>query len=170
MQADLFKSFQAIRYIGLQNYDVRNFFHSIGIEWMLELNAGVTPVKDFNTSTANIEYINGVFVTVMTENFASPLIESTYVYGDEDFCLFYKFPHEKLVFMVLDDGGISTCTCTIWWLLQHSSFYYAMPSLTFDPRAAYNTCIASEPEGFFEKCRSFMKSETPKCEGFISLT
>jgi hypothetical protein len=55
------------------------------------------------------------------------VFKHTYAYPDEDFCIFYNFPHEKLIYPVASSYTPTileiTCTCTLWFLLQYMDVY-----------------------------------------------
>ena len=54
----------------------------------------------------------------------------TYIYPDEDLCLFEHFPHEQLVIpsvALIDDEEI--CSCTLIWLMKNYKIYSSRTSL-----------------------------------------
>jgi hypothetical protein len=97
IQADLFKSFRFLYKISVRHNNLRNFFHKIGIDWTLALN-DYTNVK-FKPFVWNLQY-------------------ELYTYPDEDFCIFSRWPHHKLVLPIFDSDKITECTCTIKWSIQ----------------------------------------------------
>jgi hypothetical protein len=52
-----------------------------------------------------------------------------YQYRDEDFCIFYDFPHPKVIFPFLD-SHVTSCSCTVIWLIRmHNSYSLYLSSL-----------------------------------------
>ena len=46
-----------------------------------------------------------------------------YEFPDEDACLFRDFPHEKLVYAMIEPGKVLKGTCTLKWLEMYSHLY-----------------------------------------------
>jgi hypothetical protein len=52
-----------------------------------------------------------------------PGVNEPYTYPDEDYCLFVNFPHDRLIYPILNMGYSFNCTCSIMWLIQFTQVY-----------------------------------------------
>jgi hypothetical protein len=77
-----------------------NFFHQIGIEWM----------KYLNTNSC-VEFYSFSF---------------SYLYPDQDFCIFAHFPVNKSIFLTLEDTNVTTLTYA--WLCKNGNMNMSSPS------------------------------------------
>ncbi len=78
IQADTFKSLTSLSRIYISAYNMRSFFHKIGIEWTLVL-------QNFSTVefSDDVTYITFIYVP--------------YSFPNEDLCLFSDWPHQKMI-------------------------------------------------------------------------
>ena len=120
----LFNHFLYLEYIIFNIENLRNFLHQ-GLEWTSFLN------RDLNVTQKNIEafYLEKIKIINFKEMI---LMDSmpTYIYPDEDLCLFKHFPHEQLVIpsvALIDDEEI--CSCTLIWLMKNYKIYSSRTSL-----------------------------------------
>ena len=121
VQNDLFKSFSYLRIIEIQAYNFMEFVqftlnnNSNNTSWLSYLNINIsvdlTNQLDFNN---NKEYKMQLYLTDLNE---------TYLYPEEDFCLFKDFPHSKLVVPKINTKPNLECTCTLLYLLKYKSLY-----------------------------------------------
>jgi len=81
-------------------------------DWMLSLNSNIsvdlTLQTDIDKNKQNEMYIK------LTD------LKKQYTYSDKDFCLFKNFPHEKLVYPIINTKSDLECSCTLLWLLQYN--------------------------------------------------
>ena len=121
IESDLFKNLNKLSKISLNLHNMRDFFHQ-GNKWLpyLKYNSGLVDLS------VNKIY-NAPILNVLFRHDALSSFNQVYKYPDEDFCLFYRFPHEKLVYPLLDPGKSVNCSCTILWLLQFTSKFYSLP-------------------------------------------
>ena len=45
-----------------------------------------------------------------------------YIFPDDDFCLFARFPHQKIIILHVI-GEIKKCSCTALWIYKYFAFY-----------------------------------------------
>lgn len=96
---DFFKSFPYLTYVKLDLLNMREFFQSSqNHSWMQSLNF--------------IKLSKQLSVTLSDAN-------SSYTFGDEDFCLFKDLPHVNSVYFQIDTKANLTCSCTIYWLFKN---------------------------------------------------
>jgi hypothetical protein len=118
IEADLFKSFDFVSRVYLHVFRIGRFFRN-GNRWLEHLGFNL-PVYDLKKLGGNTE----VNVLVTFYNFyATRVLIEVYEYPDEDFCLFARFPHEKLVYPLIYLDEKLNCSCTLLFLIQYSSLY-----------------------------------------------
>ncbi len=114
IQTDLFKSFGELQIVHFALNDLGNFFHEIGIKWMLNLTRGsLVHFRD------NIEALN------------------EYTYPDRDFCIFAAFPFQRNITIIMDTM-LSECTYTLKWLMHAYNTTYS--DLSYDSLVLYDAC------------------------------
>lgn len=94
---NLFKCFKYLKRVNLWLYNLNELLQT-DTKWIQFLNYNKTDeqlVIEFNDET------------------------NSYEYSEEDFCLFKKFPHERLVFPILNSRNSLNCSCTIMWLISN---------------------------------------------------
>jgi hypothetical protein len=119
IEADLFKDFNYLMRISLQLYDFKEFF-SNGNLWFdyLRFNGKNYDLKFYNTrNNANILHL-------LFQHDKLTVFNKIYDYPDQDFCLFHHFPHEKLIYPVVDPTAKINCSCTVLYLIQFTPLYY----------------------------------------------
>lgn len=132
IQVGLFKSFKTLRTIRFRISCARRLFHR-GIEWINELNARTH--VELNNQKALRDYFKQFFrhfeinLGRMQYSMNVKLFywekESSvsYVFPDEDFCLYRNFPFDRLIVFTFDEkydfNGIHKYTCTYVWLYQY---------------------------------------------------
>jgi hypothetical protein len=77
---------------------MREFFHTKNQSWMQSLNF--------------IRLAKQLTVTLSDAN-------SSYEFGDEDFCLFKDLPHANSVYFQIDTKANLTCSCTIYYFFKN---------------------------------------------------
>ena len=121
IQSDLFKNLNKLSKISLNLHNMREFFHQ-GNKWL--------PYLKYNSHLVDLsvnKIYNAPILNVLFRHDTLSSFNQVYKYPDEDFCLFYRFPHEKLVYPLLDPGKSVNCSCTILWLLQFTAKFYNVP-------------------------------------------
>jgi hypothetical protein len=118
IENDLFSHFKKMKLIILNIENFSAFFQS-GLKWMRylndDLNVDLNNTKIFEASKAR---------TVIVQFFDPKLVFNVpYEYPDTDFCLFKDFPHNQLVYPAIIVAKRVTCSCTIYFLIQHSKQY-----------------------------------------------
>ena len=114
---DVFKDLNKIAEIFLSLDDLRRLFYK-GNKWMKSIRHNKEPTN-LNTSL-NLHNKN---LNLIIRNMNTKGLTKNYDYPDEDICLFVNFPHEKLVYPIIDPGSEIKCSCTILWLIQYSFKY-----------------------------------------------
>jgi hypothetical protein len=122
VEYDLFKYFSKLNKLIIFINNIKQFYHENRNEWMSSLKhfADSYNVDDYIIKRNKIT-VNMVLVLVeMTSDFG---FYKPYEYPDEDFCLFSHFPHNKLIYPVVDPGKKINCSCTILWLMKYTNIY-----------------------------------------------
>jgi hypothetical protein len=137
IDANVFKSITSLNLYNTYLFDTRNdFFHYF--RYLKSISLDLTNLKESLVKMDKnnfLTYLN-YYLPVQTELEHIPtanLNEQTeilfsdsnklYEFGDEDLCLFRKFPHEKLVYPTVSSKEKLECSCTVIWLLRYSKFY-----------------------------------------------
>jgi hypothetical protein len=128
------------------------FFHNVGTEWMSSLNQYLL-FLDLNKTDFIHTYL--VTVNLYYKRPEVEIIHRDYAFPDEDFCLFWPFPHEQLVYMVFDKANLN-CTCTILWLLKYADLYSKFNPA--DNALIYGTC-QSLGKKYKDECFSKVESQ-----------
>jgi hypothetical protein len=84
-----------------------------------------------------IDYEMSMLLILASQN--SEILDNYYEYPDEDFCLFHHFPHNKLVYPLIDPGRKVNCSCTIIWLTKSTLLFYH----SLDPKMDYQPYTGS---------------------------
>ena len=116
-QPDMFKHFNILVKIFIKIFNLKNFFHD-GNKWFDSLR--------YNQQNSDLKNI----LVITFRSPAETMIHITYNYPDEDFCLFSNFPHNKLVYPLIDPGEKVNCSCTIIWLIYQSLNFYKIKNTT----------------------------------------
>jgi hypothetical protein len=126
IQDDLFKSFNELILIRIRTQHVKKLFAKNN-KWLEYLNIDFEPVDP----NGKIEsFLKQSIFLIIFQSFPKVTF---YDYPNEDFCLFNKFPHNKLVFPQLrPNHHNSTCSCTQIYLIQYSFKHNFMFNSYFD--------------------------------------
>ena len=116
IEHDLFKYFPEIKSISLNLDKFKQFYHN-GNKWFKYLYYNE---KNYNLNIKKKLNLNMIILLIHSYN----IFSYTYDYPDEDFCLFRDFPHEKLVYPLIDPGYKINCSCTVIWLIQYTQLYF----------------------------------------------
>jgi hypothetical protein len=143
IQSDVFKSFKQLIIVEFRIEDFQYFFYKLGVEWLQSLR----PEFDFKNKEQKKYALYLNFNQYKSDPF---FIEQVLPFGDQDSCLYADFPHNRLVYPILNiDLNKTTtndCTCTIFWLVHGTDMYYK--DLKFIDRSLaehsvklYNSCV-----------------------------
>jgi hypothetical protein len=118
IQSDLFKHFSYLRLLTFELNSVGNFYHSVGVSWMLYLPTTGVTIQVFELRETG-----------------------SYFYPDRDLCLFASFPQNRSVYLVpLVDANatrFTSCTSTLKWLGRN---YYNQPWLDVVNAYRFTSC------------------------------
>jgi hypothetical protein len=176
IQNDLFKSFNDLKIIRIQTQYVKQIFAKNN-KWLEYLNFNFKPI-DIDASEDLAEFLNKSIFLIVYQTFPKLTF---YDYPNEDFCLFSKFPHNKLVFPQLRPSNPKSkeCSCTEFYLIQYSfiiqsRFDYYTNQITSSYQlflyyldeirdSKFSKCIQNEKElnDFILKCN--FKQRLDKC-------
>ena len=91
-----------------------------GLKWIQHHNLDVN-INSFNFSKSSLALEKELFLQLVDNDFP---FKKRYTYPDSDLCLYKDFPHQRLVYPILDVNNNTTCTCSIIWLVQFSKIFY----------------------------------------------
>ena len=112
IQDDFFKIFPYTKEIEIQLFKIKTLFYN-GNKWLGYLG--------FNSTTGSPNQVVSepkIFLNLVTMYHANTFTE-LYEYPDEDFCLFSNFPHDKLIYPLIQPGSDINCSCTILFLIRY---------------------------------------------------
>lgn len=141
IEREAFARLKYVKLVALFISNIRMIF-SRGIDWINFINEDVA--IDVTNETQLILGLTETYTTVQTYRVESLFpnnkldLEKPYSYPDEDFCLFVKFPFQRLVF--LDPQTICVnfnCSCTQHWLLQYVH-YVTLANVTLNIYGSFN--------------------------------
>ena len=119
IEDELFKNFNDLYRISLRLYNFKQFYHQ-GNKWFDYIRYSM---EDSEVTKMN-KISSDALLNILLNHNNDTTFNSVYTYEDEDFCLFARFPHAKLVYPIVDPAEMINCSCTILWLLQHTWRYY----------------------------------------------
>ena len=111
---DFFTYFSKLKIFALEIYNFEEFIN-FEPHWLRHLNSEVK-VNLSNPNDIN-RYKDRQMILELTD------LSKTYLYPEKDFCLFRHFPHEKLVFPIIETKQNLECSCTLMWLLKNKSLF-----------------------------------------------
>ena len=115
LEADLFKNFFYLKLLEWSTSNIRNFFYTTQNKW-------INSIKDLNKKTG---FDMGKFIKIVfSEDTTEFNFYETYVYPEEDFCLFVEFQHKSLLYTIVDPGHKINCSCTVVWILKYTEKYF----------------------------------------------
>lgn len=128
IETGLFRSFRKLKMIYFDAFCVRKLMHN-GIDWIMDLNFDFRLVNLRNISSSLfIEKSIRLELTVSLEPGQYMVIEHSFtasrIFPDQDFCLYRRFPFDRLVILRFDFTNIDDFTCTYLWLVQFYPFYW----------------------------------------------
>jgi len=91
IQYDLFKSFNYLKLIRIHTQHVKQLFSTNNNKWFEYLNYKMPPIDPDDAE----KFLDKAIFLIIYQSFSTITF---YNYPNEDFCLFMKFPHNKLVF------------------------------------------------------------------------
>jgi len=120
IQNDLFKSFKQMKLIRIRTQFVKHIFAKNN-KWLEFLNFHLESIDPDGSVEIFAKYLEKSIYLIIYQSF--PRL-TFYDYPNEDFCLFNKFPHNKLVFPQLRPNQNSNkCSCTQIYLIQYSFLF-----------------------------------------------
>ncbi len=135
IEVDVFKELTALSELLMSLNNFRGFLHSNGIEWMQYLNYHVSPFEpefyaNLTITVASRDLIDKKRIWIQVECMANDLDLYPvsyfpffgYQFPDEYFCLFARYPHQKMIFTNVI-GPISQCSCTCLWIYKYVALY-----------------------------------------------
>lgn len=77
--------------------------------------------NQFFKENNNTKWLNSISVSSDKRQVLVAFIDNyqQYYYPDEDFCLFYEYPHNKSVFTYIQTKKNLNCSCTLVWLMKN---------------------------------------------------
>jgi hypothetical protein len=119
IQYDVFKNLNSLNMITINTIKIRTLFHN-GNDWLDNLR-----FSDGKSST-NKMYDFPSLLLILVNDYQPNTLTHLYEYLDEDFCLFSNFPHEKLVYPLIQPGKnvLINCSCTLLYLIRNHNLYF----------------------------------------------
>ena len=150
IQEDLFKYFTNLKYVNMQ---LTNFVEVISLNsysnWLASLNSNITvDLNDTNQVNENKKFFMEFTLTDKNE---------LYDYPEKDFCLFKKFPHEKLVAPIIMTKDNLECTCTLLYLLKYKDIYNINGINVMDTPSVAKCLYAADFADMVKKCDFYTK-------------
>ena len=131
IENELFLSFRDLEKIAIPISDFKRIAHKQGIDWMRNMNNGISIDLDKSNFTRYKSHqIRFKFITLHQYagyDFYKMVYKSLkpieVMFPDEDFCLYEKYPFNQLVILVIDNNDLiydDRLTCTFIWLSQYN--------------------------------------------------
>jgi hypothetical protein len=117
--------------------------------WLASLNSNITvDLNDTNQVNENKKFFMEFTLTDKNE---------LYEYPEQDFCLFKKFPHEKLVAPIIMTKDNLECTCTLLYLLKYKDIYNINGINVMDTPSVAKCLYAADFADMLKKCDFYAK-------------
>jgi hypothetical protein len=122
LEKSFLNSFKNLKYIRLKLKDFAQFFRLNKVDWMHDLNS------DLILNTTNLSLATGGVLNNKNRDFIKIQVDFTfdfYKFPNEDFCLFYRFPHHRLILLDINfrSDQILNVTCTLLWINLFKDVY-----------------------------------------------
>jgi hypothetical protein len=117
LQDNLFQSFKMLKEFNFNVANMETYIRNQNLTWALSLNSEVK--IDLKNETEVSDPLN------KDRQFKLSMVDlgKSYVFPESDFCTYSGFPHDQLVFPIINTKPDLECSCTLAWLLQYSQFY-----------------------------------------------
>lgn len=131
-----FSTFEKLKFINLtlnnfdvEKYEFNNLFKS------LNFRSKILDLKDcLSVKEYEIRYHYFKMIIILKD------LSKSYRYPEKDFCLFKDFPHNRVVFPIINGKKNLICTCTLLWLLvNHELKKYIEKTYSPDSIVSMNT-------------------------------
>ena len=120
IQYDLFKNLNNVNAIIINTLKIRTLFHN-GNDWLGFIR------YSYKSISLNAKRNEPELLLILANRYVPDTLTDLYGYPDEDFCLFSQFPHDKLVYPLIQpgDNALINCSCTLLYLIKDTySFVY----------------------------------------------
>ena len=118
IENNFFRRFRSLKRIGLEFYNFNRFIYKTKHWSFLDAYGLPNYYEPFEQYLKNNTQ-SVVFLGIMA------IDGNVDGYSDEDFCLYYHFPHNKLYYPISFNSGtvFSDCNCTLIWLNKMKPYY-----------------------------------------------
>jgi hypothetical protein len=170
IQVDLFFLwFDQLKTILINVQNLKQFFHRVGMDWSQYLNIK----NNYSCKVNNYSLISNNIIAVTLEHEFNSLLSPVefnqpYSYPDADFCLFSKFPVDRIVMPLLSPpANTDNCSCLYFWLIQNYPYFveYLKEASYFEDSDRYHStywnCIVQD-KLFAQQCLN-------KSDGWIKM-
>ena len=117
LEDNLFQLFKSLREFNFAVPNLELYLRNQDLKWTRSLNADVQVDLQNKTEIESAENQQRQFKLNIIN------IAGSYGFPDKDFCLFKDFPHDQLVFPIINTASNLECTCSLLWLIQYSPYY-----------------------------------------------
>jgi hypothetical protein len=163
-----FSSFKQLFNILIASELLRDFFHRVGMDWSQNLNIN----NNFSCQT----YDSSLITTYITElvfsnstiytNSNQQLI-ANYQFPDTDFCIFTKFPVDRIVLLSIN-YDIQNCSCLFFWLVHNYPYFiqYSQQIGHYEIAKQLNSTFLNctvKGEGFIHQCLNKTEKSKTLC-------
>ena len=117
IQENLFASLRNLRSFSLEMKDFSELMKAENLNWILSLNSG------FRIDLSDVGALSSQAAKDKQLALGLTDLSMSYTFPEQDFCLFYNFPHDQLVFPIVKTRADLECSCTLLWLVQYWKYY-----------------------------------------------
>ena len=117
LENTLFGSFKSLKEFKFFVPNLELYLRNQDLKWSLLLNSDVKVDLENEAELQSIEN--------QQKQFKLNVIDSAgnYKFPEKDFCIFKDFPHDQLVFPIINTTPNLACTCSLLWVIQYSPYY-----------------------------------------------
>ena len=134
VQRDVFAFFHHIQCVVLHVENLEQFLHQQGTAWISSINKDIR--VDFSRLKKHGHNLILEHTVVLEIIVTRQIFGQSYLFRDEDICLYKDFPHEQLVYpAIFFQHEMPNSSCTLFYLLQHVDIYLSDENLTARVRA-----------------------------------
>jgi len=151
IEETFFKNFRELRLIKLGINNFRQLFNK-DTKWLRNLNFPIK-VNLSDPGEVNRNRENQMIIELNDFN-------KQYDFPEKDFCFFESFPHEHLVFPVIEAKENLECTCTLMWLIKNKNLF-ARDIRLLDTKSVSNCLNSKKFDSIISDCDFNKKKE--KC-------
>ena len=153
VEENFFTHFRDLKIVELSIMNFQELFAK-DLKWIRNLNYGVK-VNLSDPEDVNNNKDKQLILELKDLN-------KKYDYPEKDFCNFQDYPHERLVFPLIETKDNLECTCTLMWLIKNKNLFSQI--IEFLNTSSVSNCLQNPKfDSIISECEFNKKIEACRC-------